>query len=191
MNATSHRQPTAAIVNKLMALVQAITWTPGGTGTQAVAAFDRVALFDSEDLVEAFRYVLITEQRVCVIVPMPEQFESVFQVRKLTVKRALPVMLLVSDRVLGNRTQALWGDVQPDGTATTPGAMGLAEMVLPAVAGLILAAPAAVIGEPKSLTVLRVKDTEKDLPARVCAGLELECRGGYVEATDLPAGGVL
>jgi hypothetical protein len=77
-------------------------------------AFDRVELFDSEDLTGAFQFLLITEQRVCVIVPLEAKFEQVFPERgaasrKLTSKREVPVVLLCSDRVLGDRKAALYG----------------------------------------------------------------------------------
>jgi hypothetical protein len=123
MAATSHRAATTTVVNRVKSLVQAVLWGPAGQA--AAAAFDRVELFDCEQLVEAFRYLLVTEQRVCVIVPLDERFETTVEKRKLIVRRTLPVAVLISDRILGNRQQALYGDLAVDGTGTTPGAMGL------------------------------------------------------------------
>jgi hypothetical protein len=57
--------------------------------------------------------------------------------------------------------------------------------VLPAVTGLLLDNPGGVVGEPKNVSVLAVRETEKDLPSRVTVCIELECRGGYLEA-ELP-----
>jgi hypothetical protein len=188
MAATSHRRATPEIVAALQAAVTAVTWVPVA-GADAAAVFDRVELFDDEDLVEAFRYLTVTEQRVCVIVPLDEQFETAVDKRKLIVRRMLPVALLMSDRVLGDRKQALWGDLAADGSQTTPGAMGLMEMVLPAVTGLLLPNPKGVVVEPARGEVMAVKDTEKDLPSRITVSLELHCRGGYLEA-DLGTGPV-
>lgn len=263
MSASNHRRPTSEIVNAIVAVVTALkladTVTP---------AFNRIELFDSEDLVAAFQFLLITEQRVCVVVPLTEEFDNVFSGLKLTVKRRLPLAILCSDKVLGSRKEALWGlpaedPIAPDsfelggngnfvatwtglevgarylwtpganeigyegGPATldalngaavftaesadaqassapvgvftgslvpvgasTPGAMALAELVLPLVAGPLLANPKGLVCEPQRITILTVKDTEKQLPSRVTVALEVECRGGWLEAT-LPKGHVL
>jgi hypothetical protein len=178
MNAAAlHRRPTSAIVTALSTQITALQvtapFTPG-------AAFDRVELFDSEDLIAAFQYLLITQQRVCVIVPLTERHEALAQNMKLIVKRSLPVALLISDRVIGNRKTALWGDQK------TPGAMGLMELVLPAVTGQLLANPSGVVSAPVSTSVMSVKDTNQKLPNRITVVLELNCRGGRLEAATSP-----
>jgi len=139
-------------------------------------AFERVELFDSDQLPEAFTALLISEQRVCVVVPLDERFETVMDQRKLTVKRVLPVAILISDRVMGDRKAALWGD------ASTAGADALKELVLTAVTGLLLPNPGGVLCEPVNVTVMTVRDTEKDMPGRVAVALEVNCRGGIIEA---------
>jgi hypothetical protein len=146
------------------------------TGQISEAAFGRVELFDSEDLTAAFQFLLITEQRVCVIVPLDAKFEQVFQVRKLTSKRNAPIALLCSDRVLGDRRAALWG------SDTEHGAMFLAEVTLPACAGLLLPNPKGVVCEPQDYSVLTIRDTDQDQQSRVCVAVDLECKGGYLEA---------
>jgi hypothetical protein len=151
------------------------------TGQISEAAFGRVELFDSEDLTAAFQFLLITEQRVCVIVPLDAKFEQVFQVRKLTSKRNAPIALLCSDRVLGDRKAALWGRSEPDGV-TEHGAMFLAELTLPACAGLLLPNPKGVVCEPQDYSVLTIRDTDQDQQSRVCVAVDLECKGGYLEA---------
>ena len=192
MATISHRRGTGDIVAALAAAVAAITLPNGQWGSALPTlskAFDRVEVFDSEQLVEAFRYLLVTEQKVCVIVPMDERFNTAIDHRKLVITRELPVMVLISDRVLGGRNAALLGNVD------TPGALELTELVLPAVTGLLLpnqAGPpplSGVLVEPFSSSVLSVKDTESEMPSRVCVGLGLHCKGGYLEAT-MPAGPV-
>lgn len=177
--ATSYRQPTSAIVKALQTIIMALQLPadPFGGGV----AFGRVELFDSENLVEAFQYLMITDQRVCVIVALDERHEVECQAMKMIVRRHLPVALLISDRVIGNRKQALWGD-----GVKTPGAFGLAELVLPAVTGQLLANPSGVVSEPTSTSVMTLKDAEKKLPNRVTVALELNCRGGRLEAAINP-----
>lgn len=179
MSATSYRRPTTEIIAEIERRMRAlkVSADPG-----AAAAFDRVELFDAEDLVEAFRYLLITEQRVCVIVPLTEEFETQIDGLKLVVTRSLPVAVLMSDRVLGSRKAALYGRAAgDDGTGAELGAYALLELALPELTGLLLANPNGVMGEPQSDSVLSVRDTEKNLPNRVCVALELRCRGGRLE----------
>lgn len=178
MSATSLRKPTSAIVNALKTVIQAIqlpnTFNPAG------AAFGRVELFDTENLVEAFQNLLVSEQRVCIIVPLDEKFKTESHNIKLIVARTIPIAILISDRVIGNRSTALWGDDK------TPGAFGLTELVLPAVTGQLIANPNGVRCEPSSTAVMTVRDTEKKLPARVTVCLEVECVGGRLEAAVSP-----
>ncbi len=168
-------------------LVKGVVLPAGQWGSAAgnlLPAFDRVARFDSEQLTEAFRYLLVTEQRVCVIVPLDEEFETVIERQKLVVTRRLPVGLAVSDRVLGDRSAALWGNDE------TPGTVNLVELALPAVTGLLIAAAGGkggVRSEPVRVGVMSVRDTEQELPSRVAMLVELECRGGYLES-GLPPG---
>jgi len=177
MSAENHRRKTSEIVGAIVDLLTALE-----SGGEAV--FGRVELFDSENVVEAFRYLLVTEQKVAVVVPLDEEFETVISGLKLIVKRWLPVAILVSDRVLGKRKEALWGNDE------TPGAMGLMELALPAVTGLLLPNPAGVAVEPRSVSIMTIKDTEKEMPMRVTVCLEVECRGGWLQAA-LGAGQVL
>jgi hypothetical protein len=150
------------------------------TGSVKAVAFDRVEWFDSEDVTAAFQFLLLTEEKVCVIVPLDAKFESVFDSLKLTSKRHVPVAVLCSDRILSDRKAALWGS---DTDATMPGAMALAELVLPQVMGLLLANPNGVVGELEDYAPMVVKDTEQAQPGRVVVAVNVNCRGGYLEAS--------
>jgi hypothetical protein len=172
--ATSFYSTTAAILNALQASVQAVQFTPPGGAAQS--AFGNVQLFDSENLAEAFQYLMIVEQRVCVIVPLDERIEIIASGQKLMVRRRRPVALLISDRVIGNRKTALWGDDK------TPGAMGLMELTLPAVCGQLIDNPNGVVSEPSQVSMLTVNDVAKKLPGRLAVVLELNCVGGRLEA---------
>jgi hypothetical protein len=155
MSAVSHMRGIGEIVGELQGRLVGIEF-PDEPG---VKAFDRVELFDSEDLSAAFQFLLITEQRVCVIVPLEAKFETVFggasgmASRKLTSKREVPVVVLCSDRVLGDRKAALYG------SDTERGAYALAELALPVCVGLLLPNPNGVVGEAVNYSVLTVKDT--------------------------------
>lgn len=177
MSAVSHMRGIGEIVGELQGRLVGIEF-PDEPG---VKAFDRVELFDSEDLTAAFQFLLITEQRVCVIVPLEAKFEQVFPERgaasrKLTSKREVPVVVLCSDRVLGDRRAALYG------SDTEHGAYALAELALPVCVGLLLPNPNGVVGEAVNYSVLTVKDSEQGLPSRVAVAVEVNCRGGWLEA---------
>jgi hypothetical protein len=169
--ATNHRQASSAIITALQTNIAAVTLADGVT-----KAFDRVELFDSENLPAAFQYLLISQQRVCVIVALDEKFPLVTRGMKLILQRELPVALLISNRVLGDRTASLFGN------ATTPGAFGLMELVLTAVTGQLLPNPCGVVCEPSSSGVITVSDPTKKLPNRTTVSLLMNCRGGWLEA---------
>ena len=168
--ATSHRRATSEILAALETGLRGVTW-------HGQPALDRVEQFTEADLVEAFRRLLISEQRVCLIVAMDEEFNSETKGNKLIVRRVLPVTLLLSDRVLGNPVTALKGD------ENNPGAQGLLEAVLPAVIGQLLDNPGGVAAEPRVASHFQVAETAKEMPGRVCIALELQCRGGWLENT--------
>lgn len=178
--AISTRQTNAAIINALVAAVQGVVWQ---AGPPAVPAFERVEFFDVEKLAEAFQFLLITEQRVCVIVPLEERFSSAINSPgKLVVTRELPVVLMISDRVFGDKKRqvALLGD------NTTPGAQGLMELTLPSVTGMLLQPANGASGIkciPRSAVVMTVAGKEQaKLPGRLCMAVELECTGGTLTA---------
>jgi hypothetical protein len=189
--ANNYSQTTTVIVQELQQRVAALTmvWPPA-VGGAAVPAFDRVDVFDSENLVEAFRFLLVSEQRVCLIVPLDEDLEAKAVGLKLIVTRKRPIALLVTDRVLGDRRAAVFGSQAAD-AAATPGALNLAEMVLPAVTGRLLdAVPqdggltlSKVIGVPTHCGVFTVHDPKQELQGnRACALVQVDCEGGRLEA---------
>lgn len=188
--ATGHRRGVTAVVTEIKTRIAALMFAAGVLPWSGTAVFERVELFDSERLEDAFRYLTIAEKRVCVVVPLVEEFETVInaQQRKILVQRRLPVIVLCSDRLMGDRKGALYGTT---GAAATPGAYALADLVLPAVTGQLLANPGAVVSVPKTLSPITVKDTEKTLAGRVTVGLELDCTGGWLEARLDSAGAIL
>jgi len=166
---TAHTKTTVEIVTALTAGLTAVQWS-------GEAAFQSVRRFDSDDLERAFRELLLYQQRIALVIPLGETFESEARGAQLLIRRVRPFGLLLSDRVLGKREESVFGG------ATTPGAYGLLEAALPAVVGQIIDNPNGVRSDPTSAQPLTLVDAEHQLPARAAVLLELECRGGWYEA---------
>jgi hypothetical protein len=177
--ATITRASVAAIVTQLVANIKAVQ-LPNNAG----AAFGEVKQFDEESLVEAFRYLHLVQSRVCVVIALDEKFVEKERSTKLLITRIVPICLLISDRVVGDRMKALYGD----STVNPPiyGADALKELVLPMVTGTLLANPKVVVS-PESASVFVVKDKmQQNLPGRSAIALELQCTGGTITANTGP-----
>jgi hypothetical protein len=146
-------------------------------------AFERVELFDVESLTDAFRLLIISEQRVCVILMLDEQLTTEIQEQKILVTRMQPVALLISDRRLGDRVKALWGD---PADLTVPGAFALEKLTRPAVTGQLLNSANGrqkCISIPANCQSIFLKDEDKqELPGRAAVMLELHTSGGTLTA---------
>lgn len=162
------------VVNALKTQLAAVKLADAATD-----AFERIELFDNENLAEAFKTLLISEQRIAVIVPLEARWEQKNPAESIrTVRRVLPVVLLISDRAIGDRTTALFG------SADSPGAFGLSALALPAVTGQLFSNPAGVVAMPSSESVVILKDAEKsNLPGRAVVAVEVQCQGGWLQAT--------
>ena len=145
--ATSHLVSTGDIANALKAQVSLVKLADGAT-----VAFQRVEMVDSESLLEAFQLLTISEQRICLIVPLVEHWKTECSVRKVLTRKTVNFVLLISDRVLGKRTTALYGD----GSTGTPGAHKLVALTLPLVTGQLLNNPNGVISTPTMADVAAV-----------------------------------
>ena len=183
MSATSNRRSAGEIVEALGAVLLALQWTPAGGSAES--AFQSVKLFDLDALAAALSELIVSQERVCFIVPGDERFTARAESpARLVMTRTLPVALLLSDRVLGDRQAALYG------TDTNPGAFSLLELALPAVTGVLLANPRGVLVKPVTAAVVTVKDEARTLPGRACVELDLDCTGGTLSAS-LGAGPIL
>ena len=170
--ATGHFSSTAAIVLAIKTQLTAVKLADNTT-----AAFQRVEMFDDENLGEAFQTLLMSEQRIAVIVPLTARWETESGQRKLVTRRVQPVAILISDRVLGNRTLALYGG------ASNPGAFVMCARTVPAVSGQLIPNPAGVISKPVNESVMTLKKEDKqNLPGRAVVVLEVDCQGGWLEA---------
>jgi hypothetical protein len=174
----------AAIAEAIREQLDALTLDVNDPSTgNPLPAFERIELFDVESLTDAFRLLIISEQRVCIILMLDEQLTTEIQEQKVVTTRMQPVALLISDRRLGDRVKALWGDPADN---TIPGAFALEELVLPAVTGQILNSAdgkAKVISIPAAINSIFLKDEDKqELPGRAAVMLELHCNGGTLQA---------
>ena len=181
MPATNNRRSTTEVLTALKTALEVARWTPEG-GSPTVA-FQKVKLFDLAQLDDAFSELLMSEQRVCLLVPDAERFESALQgSTRLLIKRTLPVALLISDRVVADRQAALHGMVGTGSMPAVAGAFPLQEIALAAVTGQLLPTPRGVVCKPVTATVLDVQDTKKKMPGRACVELDVECTGGTLDA---------
>ena len=170
--ATSHFVSTAVIATALQAQLQLVQ-LPNAGGP----AFQRVELFDGISPVEAFQVLLISQQTIAIVVPMEDRWQDESSQRKLVSRRVQPVAIIISDRVLGNRTQALYGG------PTNQGAYGLVALAIPFISGQLIANPNGVIAKPQSSSTWHVSDKDKpSIPGRAGIVLEVECQGGWIEA---------
>lgn len=141
------------------------------------AAFERIEIFDEENLMEAFKRLLVGDQRTCLIIPLTARWDQNAGENPRTVRRTLPVVLLISDQVIGDRTAALFGG------AANPGAYGLSAIAVPAVTGQLIANPGGVVCTPVNESVVIVREADGgDAGGRAAVALELECQGGWLRA---------
>lgn len=166
---------TVAILNRVVTLLQAAQWTPDGGVPEA--AFGEVAKFDSTDLAAAFRTLLMSGQRVAVVVYAGGQWEDASSQTQVVARRTLDVSVLVSDRVHGDRQAAIFG------SGTTPGALALKDLAVTTLTGRLLDNPDGVNCQPDTEDLLTIESTEKQQPGRVAALVEFFVVGGITRST--------
>lgn len=169
MSAENHLRPSKDALDALVNLIRVLEWhdTP---------AFKRVELFDDLDLMAAFKQLLITESRVCLVIYSTEQFETARHDRQLIIHRKHELYVVFTDRVIGKRTDALLG------TLTNPGLLALRDLILPAITGLLCPQPGGIVCTPTNGSLLAVEDNERKLPGRLAYLLEVELQGGWLTA---------
>lgn len=170
---------TSQILDEIVTRLQALTWTPDGGDPED--AFGLVSRFAVTDLEEAFADLLTTEQRVALVVCTGRDWQIMEEGPKTSMRRTTQVSVVVSDRILGDE-QAAWS-----GSATTPGAWGLADLVPGAICGRLLDAPQAVdllpVGE-QDVSIDR--EVETNLPGRAAVIIEFQAIGGWLHNTTAP-----
>jgi len=160
---------TQEILDELVARLQAVTWTPAGGSAEP--AFQVVKLYDLTDIEAAFQELLVTKQRVCLVIyagtRYPDAGEGPGQVAR---RRVTEVTLLLSDRVHGGRQAAMFGG------DNNPGAVKLLDRVIQELPGPLFDEVAGAVDcAPVNASVLDIEDLKKTHPGRVAAQLDLDC----------------
>jgi hypothetical protein len=171
--------PTLTVLDVLKTKLEALRWTP--EGGVAEPAFERVELFDLQELAKAIEELRVFKARACFVVLDIERFENELAGNKLLVRQRRAVALLITDRNYGSRQRAL------EGTGTSPGVLALKDLVLsgepgdPAASVLGLLATG-VVCEPAFGAFIELRDTARDdLAGRIAYEQDLELIGGSTE----------
>jgi hypothetical protein len=177
MSAANHTVATTAALEVVRAKLAVLQWTPPGGGA-AVAAFGSVSVFDMTDLVQALRELLAFKDRVALVIHAGETWEHVIDGQELRSHLTREVQLLLSDRAWAKRQDALLG------TATTPGALALKDLVVPALHGILIAGTdtaSAIYGQPQAGELIELQDrARKDLAGRIVYRQPVELIGGML-----------
>jgi hypothetical protein len=185
MATETNLRPTKDVIDALKTKLEALTWTPvTPPAAPAQALFSRVEFFDAEDLLEALRTLVANADRVALVIFAGERWEEPSEGAMVVDRRTQQFVILLSDRVLGNRQNAMLG------TATHPGTLAIKDLVYGAVCGVLLANPNGVLVRPVAGDSTLVKDVKTQLPGRSAYSVTIDCVGGYI-ATDVSPGPIL
>lgn len=139
-------------INEVLAIVTALT-LPLSFADPAQKAFEKVKIFDLEELNTALQELFVVHNRVAFI-----GIDAIFQSssiagRKLEVSRALGLTIIASDRRFSDRQRALMGDT------TTPGALLLQTLLVEALScGL----PSGAVCQPEDGRLVKLQSKERD-----------------------------
>lgn len=114
-------------LNELVTQITALQ-LPASFG-EDVAAFDKVRVFDLQDLAKAFEELFVYANRVAFVALEGVTHQNTVTGRTLTTERSLNIKVLFSDRRFSDRQKALIGD------DTTPGALLLEKLLVDHLAG--------------------------------------------------------
>lgn len=167
-------RPTVDILDRMVDLLEAAQWTP--TGGQAEPAFGEVRRYSSTDLADAFKTMLMSQQRVALVIYSGGQWEDAGSPRQVVSRRTLDVSVLVSDRVHGSHEQAVFGG------PSNPGALALKDIAADTLTGRLLPNPNGVDCLPTTEDLITIEETSKQQPGRVAALVEFFVAGGYLRA---------
>jgi hypothetical protein len=98
--------PTLELLGKVKTLLAALETAPG------TKLFEKVEYYSAADLVSALEELRIFKQRVCVIVPSANQYESEMSGTENHLKCWREFVLIFSDRDYGRRQDASTGDAE-------------------------------------------------------------------------------
>lgn len=124
-----------------------------------VAAFDKIKIFDLQDLAKAMEELFLYSNRIALIGLDSVGHENLISGRTLKTARSLDVTVIMSDRRYSDRQKALMGDT------TTPGALLLQKLVVDGVAGEL---PSGTIAQPGTGRLVALENEKrKDETGRI------------------------
>jgi len=116
-------------------------------GDPAVAAFDKVKIFDLQDLAVAMEELFAFSNRIAIIALDGVDHETEVGGNSLKIKRSLTLTIIMADRRYSDRQKALTGD------ATTPGVLLLQKLLVDAVSGKLSAGAVAQPGPGRLVAI--------------------------------------
>ena len=108
---------TAELLDALQGLLEQLRW-------ESQPAFDRVARFDQPDLAVAIGELQTLADRLCLLIYEGDRYETLHTGRQLQVRRTALVSLLMADRQVAHRSEAVFGG------PGIPGVVALKDLVL-------------------------------------------------------------
>ncbi|MHB8520725.1 MAG: hypothetical protein ACYDH9_08195 [Limisphaerales bacterium] len=167
--------PTLNILSALNTAIAALKLADGTT-----AAFDKVAYYDKPDLTRALAELRIFANRICLIVPDGDRYESQVDGRFAIVQAHRTVILLLADRQPAVRQAASTGDTN------TPGVVKLNQIVVDALCGVDLGIGAVRVLPQHGEPVMISDAARKDLPGREAWTIELSIAAGRAKTYTNP-----
>ena len=161
-------RPTREIVDEMLTRLGALEFATGGR------AFQTVRRFSETNIVEALKKLVVNQSRAAFVVFDQHSWESSREGQQARYRRTTRIAVLFTDKVLGDYDEALYGNDR------TPGAIGLSELAVPALCGLLLPNPAGVELVPTSEDPAIVEIDQKKLPGRAVVSAQFEARGGWM-----------
>ena len=144
------------------------------TEIDAVTAFAAVRIYAHEGISAAIADTRTYGDRLAFIVPTERRFENALEGRTLKSRQHVGCVLLLADRVYGNRPAATTGNDK------TPGIIALSEMVASQLSGVDLGLSGVCLlpgdGQPFTLS----KDDQDDLPGREVWAQEFSTPAGVL-----------
>jgi hypothetical protein len=163
---------TQIVLNALRAHLEALRFPGDAVVLPGEPVFERVALYDIPNLNQGLQDLLIFEGRVCLVVPMPEEFEDSQQGQVLKTTYTQEFALIVCDQDYGAGTRAAYF-----GDGDNPGVLAIKHLVARSLVG-------ADFGLPQ--VVLRLRSAES-LRLTGADGLD-QSRDGYLITLSTPMG---
>lgn len=137
-------------LNEILAAVTAIT-LPASYDATEPAAFDKVKLFDLDDLAVAMEELFAYSNRIALIALDSIEHGRSVSGRNIRLERSLGLTIIVSDRRFSDRQKAMVGD------AVTPGALYLQTLLVDALSGELASGAVVIPGTGRLVSVTNEK----------------------------------